>query len=53
MPHLRCSWQIMDSSFTQNQVLPDDPSYKYDTRVDFEEGSVEAAGWDSSEDFWD
>uniref|UniRef100_A0A6A7FS32 Centrosomal protein of 19 kDa n=2 Tax=Hirondellea gigas TaxID=1518452 RepID=A0A6A7FS32_9CRUS len=45
--------KIMDSSFSHHQVLPDDPGYKYDQRLEFDSEKVEAAGWDSSDELWE
>lgn len=41
----------MESSFSHNQLVPGDPGYEYDSRVEFEGGVT--AGWDSGEDFWE
>jgi len=44
----------MESSFSENQVVPGDAEYEYDKRVDFD--ACDSAGWDSEGDsgqFWE
>lgn len=40
---------VMDKLFEKHQVKPDDPNFKYDVEVEFDEQNVIESGWDSDE----
>lgn len=48
--------EIMDLSFNKNAVRPEDPSFVYDKRVDYEDHEKIESAWDQQEDdddtFW-
>ncbi|XP_060551435.1 centrosomal protein of 19 kDa-like [Ruditapes philippinarum] len=40
----------MERTFEKHQVKPNDPNFKYDVDVEFDEQDVIESGWDSGED---
>ena len=42
--------EIMDASFEKNCKKRNDPDFKYDVEVDFEQGAIESCEWDSDKE---
>ncbi|KAK2138528.1 hypothetical protein NP493_7541g00001 [Ridgeia piscesae] len=42
--------EIMDATFEKNRKKREDPDFKYDVEVDFEQGAIESCEWDSDKE---
>jgi len=40
----------MDATFEKNRKKREDPDFKYDVEVDFEQGAIESCEWDSDKE---
>ena len=40
---------VMEQTFEKNRKRPDDPDFKYEVDVEFDNGPLETCGWDSDD----
>ena len=41
--------EVMEKTYEKNKVTPEDPNFKYDVAVEFDEDNVIESGWDSGD----